>query len=261
MKLGICLGCVPGATDAERYANAARAGFGAVEVAALADPGQLREHRELAARYGLQISGVMTGGVWEHPLSAADPAVRDKGVQAVLAAIEAAAALGADAVLVIPGLVTPDVTYEQAWERSARELRRLIPAAEKANVVLAIENVWNKFLLSPMEFVAYLDSFASPHVAAYFDVGNIVAYGYPDHWIRSLGRRVRRVHVKGFHAARHAWTPLREGTIDWAAVMKAFGDVGYDGYLTAELSPAGDDPIAGLRQIKADLDAIVAMGR
>jgi hexulose-6-phosphate isomerase len=261
MNKGICLGCVPGSSDSERYANAARGGFDGVEVGTLRDAGQIRAHKELSRKHGLAVCSVMNLDHWQYPMSHADPAVRRKSVEGVLASIETAAALGADTVLIVPGVVAPDVTYEQAWERSAQAIRQLIPAAEKKKVILGIENVWNKFLLSPVEFAAYVDSFGSECLAAYFDVGNIVAYGYPDHWIGTLGERIRKIHVKGFDAGKHAFVQLLEGTIDWPAVMAALKDVGYDDYLVAELGPAGDNPMKGLQQIKVDMDRIVEMGR
>jgi len=258
MKKGICLACVPGATDAERYANAAAAGFGGVEVGTLRDAAERRTHKELSARNGLAVCSVMNSDHWQYPLSDAAPAVRAKSIDGVAASIHTAAALGADTVLIVPAVVTPEVTYEQAYERSAESIMRLIPLAEENKVTLAVENVWNKFLLSPIEFADYVDGFGSDCVAAYFDVGNIVAYGFPDHWIRTLGARIRKIHVKGFDAERHEFVQLMEGTIDWQRVGKALRDIGYDGYVTAELGPAGD-PIKGLERISSELDQILAL--
>ena len=195
----------------------------------------------------------------EHSLSDPDPAVRAKSLESVEASIETAVALGADTVLIVPAVVKPDVTYEEAWERSAESIRKILPKAEDRGVVLAVENVWNKFLLSPIEFADYVDEFDSEFVAAYFDVGNIAAYGYPQHWIRTLGDRIAGVHVKGFDANAHQFVQLCTGTIDWPAVMAAFRDVGYDGYLTAEQAGETGDDAVDIVKISDDLDSILSL--
>jgi hexulose-6-phosphate isomerase len=180
--------------------------------------------------------------------------VRDKSLEGVAASIETAAALGTNVVLIVPAVVSPDVTYEQAMKRSKESIRRILPLCKKKKVLLGVENVWNRFLLSPVEFADYVDSFDSEFVAAYFDVGNIVAYGFPDHWIRTLGRRIERIHVKGFHAGKHEFVQLRDGTIDWPRVVAALKATGYNGYVTAELGPGGPHPLKGFRKISRDMD-------
>lgn len=260
MKKGICLGLVPGAELEDKYANAARLGFDCVEVATLRTDEERATHKRHAELNGIEVSSVMNTDHWKLPLSDPDPDVRRQSIQGIIQSIETADALGADTVLIVPAVVTPDVTYEQAWERSVASIAdALAPAADKG-VTLAVENVWNKFLLSPVEFAQYIDSFGNPALAAYFDVGNIVAYGFPEHWIRTLGTRIRKVHIKGFHAGNHAWVQLLDGTIDWAAVMRALRDVGYDDAITAELRGEGDDPVAGVAKISRDMDQILAMG-
>ncbi|MFH1732252.1 MAG: sugar phosphate isomerase/epimerase family protein [Planctomycetota bacterium] len=260
MKKGTCIGSLPGDTADEKLANAKRLGFDGVEVGTMTDPARREEHRAASEKHGVAVSSVMNSAHWEHPLSDPDPAVRAKSIEGVAASIETAAALGADTVLIVPAVVNPGVTYEEAWERSAESIREILPAAEEKNVILAVENVWNKFLLSPVEFAAYVDSFESEYVRAYFDAGNIVAYGYPDHWIRTLGARIVKVHVKGFDAGKHAFVQLLAGTVDWPAVMNALKDVGYDGYLTAEQGGEGKGPMKDIEKISSDLDSILAMG-
>lgn len=259
MKKGICLGVVPGADDAARYANAARLGFDGVEVPTLYDAAERRRHKQLAAEHGLAVASVSNTDHWELPLSDPDPAVRERSLEGVAASIETAAELGADTVLIVSGVVTRDVTYEQAWERSLESIRRILPLAARRRVCLAVENVWSKFLLSVVEFAAYVDGFASDYLGAYFDVGNIVAYGYPDQWIRTLGPRIRKVHVKGFDERKHAFVQLTDGTIDWQSVMTALTDIGYNDFLTAELAPEGPDTNKGIERISADMDKILAM--
>jgi hexulose-6-phosphate isomerase len=154
---------------------------------------------------------------------------------------------GADTVLLVPAVVNPQVGYRDAWERSQQQIRKLIPDAEEAKVIIAVEEVWNKFLLSPLEFAHYVDEFKSPWIKAYFDVGNVVLYGYPQDWIRTLGNRIVKLHIKDFafrqdpaNKRRYAdWVNLREGEIDWKAIHSALADIGYKGSATVEL-PGGN---------------------
>ncbi|HUT24970.1 MAG TPA: sugar phosphate isomerase/epimerase family protein [Sumerlaeia bacterium] len=261
MKKGICIGSVPGSVLVEQFQRAAACGFQAVEIMPLDGDAKRQEVRALAETHGLAVSSVMNADHWQHPLSDPDPAVRQRGLEGIRTSIETAAAVGADTVLVVPATVTPDVTYEEAWDRSTEALAEVLPLAEERKVALAIENVWNKFLLSPRDFVEYVDRFDSEFLGAYFDVGNIVLFGYPDHWIRSLGERIRKVHLKGFDAGRSAFTWLLEGTIDWERVVGALREVGYDDCLTAELPQDEKDPVGRLQRIGADMDYILSLGR
>jgi L-ribulose-5-phosphate 3-epimerase len=162
---------------------------------------------------------------------------------------------GAGTVLLVPAVVNPETRYEDAYQRSIQQIRKLIPLAKELKVVIAVEDVWNKFLLSPVEFARYVDTFDSPWVQAYFDVGNIVFYGYPQDWIRTLGKRIVRIHLKDFKSETKEFVPLRDGSINWPEVHKALLEVGYDGFLTIE-QRAGDE--AYLREINARMDLIIA---
>ena len=259
MKKGICIGSLPGANLEEQFRLAASCGFQGVEAMTLDGDAERREFRALAESHGLAVSSVMNRDHWQRPLSDPDPAVRRRGLDGIRMSIETAAALGADTVLVVPATVTPDVTYEEAWERSAQALAEVLPFAEKSKVVLGIENVWNKFLLSPRDFAAYVDGFGSACLGAYFDVGNVALFGYPDHWIRSLALRIRKVHLKGFDAGRSAFTWLLEGTIDWKRVVDALHEIGYEDYLVAELPRDEKDPVGRLGKISADMDHILGL--
>jgi L-ribulose-5-phosphate 3-epimerase len=131
-----------------------------------------------------------------------------------------------------------------------------LPLAQELNVVIAIEEVWNKFLLSPLEFARYIDEFESPWVKSYFDVGNVVFYGYPQDWIRVLGKRIAKVHLKDFRYrdGKTEWMQLREGDIDWQEVHRAFADIGYHGTATVELE-GGDE--AYLKDVSHRFDLIL----
>ena len=144
-------------------------------------------------------------------------------------------AYGGTTVLLVPAVVTKTVSHRQAYERSRSHIKALIPEAEKAGVKIAIEEVWNKFLLSAPEMAAYIDSFESPAIGAYFDVGNVVEYGYPQEWIRELGKRILKVHVKEYAKPKRFDYDLGEGEIDWREVVAALREVGYQGWITAEV--------------------------
>jgi hexulose-6-phosphate isomerase len=186
---------------------------------------------------------------WAYPFSSADPAVVEKSLDGARVSIRNAHLWGATTVLLVPAVVNPQTTYKEAYERSQVAIRKLIPLAEELNVTLALEEVWNKFLLSPLEFARYIDEYNSPHIRAYFDVGNVVLYGYPQDWIRTLGKRIVKLHIKDFSFKHQpgtdnsiaAWVPLGEGDIDWTAVYEALRDIGYQGTATVELDP-GDAP-------------------
>ena len=134
-----------------------------------------------------------------------------------------------------PRSSTRKVSYRDAYKRSQKYIRELIPDAEKHGVKIAIEEVWNKFLLSPLEFARYIDEFESPWVGAYFDVGNVVEFGYPEEWIRELGKRILKVHIKEYKKEKRFNYRLGEGEIDWAAVRTALSEAGYTGWVTAEV--------------------------
>jgi L-ribulose-5-phosphate 3-epimerase len=211
------------------------AGFEGVE---LISPNKLDTDEVLRARdkTGLVIHGVSGSRHWADPLSHPDKDVVERGLAAIRQSLEDCKAYGGTTVLLVPAVVTPEVSYKDAYSRSQAAIRTLIPDAEKAGITIAIEEVWNKFLLSPVEFTRYIDEFQSPWIKAYFDVGNVVEFGYPQEWIRELGPRIAKVHIKEYAKKNRFSYPLGEGgEIDWKAVRKAFEDVGYHGWISAEV--------------------------
>ena len=235
-----------GSTLEEKFKAAKDAGFDGVEINA---PNAHDRDEILKARdaTGLIIHGVVCSSHWSSPLSDASPEVRAKGLKGLEGAIDDAKAYGAETVLLVPAVVTKAVSYADAWTRSQEEIRKAIPKAEAAKILIAIENVWNQFLQSPLEFAKYVDDFKSPAVCAYFDVGNVITYGWPEQWVRTLGKRIRRLHIKEYSRkkrdAEGLWkgfnVELLEGDCDWPAVMKAVSEIGFDGWATAEV-PGGD---------------------
>jgi len=244
----------------DRFKLAKDVGFEAIEGQTVKDAKTAEEIKKAADDAKIRIHSVMNMDHWDNPLSSPDPAVVEKSIEGMKTSLHNAKLWGADAVLLVPAVVTPDTSYHDAWTRSQKQIRRLVPLAAELKVIIAIEEVWNKFLLSPLEMPKYVDEFQSPWVKAYFDVGNVVFYGYPQDWIHNLGKRIAKVHLKDFKMGK-GWDPvtarfvnLGDGDIDWAAVRKAFADVGYTGYATTELE-AGNE--AYLRDLSQRIDRLL----
>ncbi|MGO9242669.1 MAG: sugar phosphate isomerase/epimerase family protein [Bryobacteraceae bacterium] len=245
-----------------RLRLAKECGFEAVEIGTQPDPRLAEEYKRASDDAGLPIHSVMNMGHWQYPLTSPDPEVVARCLKGMETSLDNAKLWGAQTVLLVPGVVTPQVTYQQAWERSQREIRKLIPLAEQHKVIIGIEEVWNKFLLSPLEMAHYIDEFHSPWIRAYFDVGNVVLYGYPQDWIRTLGPRIIKLHIKDFTARRNKqidktvldWVNLRDGDIDWKAIYQALKEIGYKGVATTELE-GGD--AAYLKDVNRRFDAIL----
>jgi L-ribulose-5-phosphate 3-epimerase len=221
-----------------------------------ADAQQIRRD---ADAMGVALSSLSTGVYWQKPFTHPDPQVRAESLELCRQQLRLAQALGVDAILVVPGVVTPDVPYDVAYERARDALQQLAPEAERRKVAIAIENVWNRFLLSPLEVRDLIDRLGSPYVGVYFDAGNILAYGYPQHWIAILGARIKRVHVKDFRGdignIQGFANPL-QGDVPWLAVRSALESVGYQGYITAEVGGYRLFPELGLRHIADALRAV-----
>ena len=196
---------------------------------------------ELSRRIGIEVYSVATALNFHYPLTSPRPQIRAKGIEVVRKSLQLASLLGANIALVIPGMVTAEVSYSQALGDSEAALSELLPQAEGAGVYLALENVWNKFLLSPLEFRDFIDKFQSEYLCALFDVANILVYGYPEQWIEILGSRIKCLHVKDFRTSignMDGFVNLLQGDIDWPVVIKALRKIKYDGFLTVETIPA-----------------------
>jgi hexulose-6-phosphate isomerase len=242
---------------AERFQLARDCGFEAIECPTTPDPSKAEEMLAASKSAGLPIHSVMNSEHWRSPLSSADPAVVEKSLDGMRTSLRNAKLWGSDTVLLVPAVVNPETPYGEAWTRSQREIRKLIPLAAELKVIIAVEEVWNKFLLSPLEFARYVDEFNSPWVRAYFDIGNVAIQAYPHDWIHSLGKRIVKLHVKDFAFRKRVaeWTPLLEGEIDWRAVHAALADIGFQGTATVEL-PAGDG--AYLKEVNARFEKILS---
>jgi len=245
---------------AERFALAREAGFEAIEMQTITKEEEAAEIREASKKTGLRIHSVMNSDHWRLPLSSSDPEVVSGSVKGMETSMRNAVLWGADTVLLVPAVVDATTSYRDAWTRSQKVIReRLMPLARDMKVTIAVEEVWNKFLLSPIEMARYVDDFESPWVKAYFDVGNVVLYGFPQDWIRTLGARIVRIHLKDFHLDRrsgqYTWKNIGEGDIDWPEVRRALAEIKYSGYVTTEIS-GGD--AAYLKDVSARVDRFLA---
>ncbi|WP_127578923.1 sugar phosphate isomerase/epimerase family protein [Paenibacillus koleovorans] len=263
--------CYPADTPLEKVLSvSAEAGYDAVELNLYApggigfttdiSAGEAEAIGRLARSYGIQLRSLSTGLMGRNPLSSPDPALREQGRGVVTKQLEIAELLGMDTVLVVPGLVNADTRYDECYERTQPELRLLAAEAEKRGVRIGVENVWNKFLLSPLEFARYIDEIGSPNVGAYFDVGNVLLFGFPEQWIRILGSRILKVHVKEFKTAvgnGGGFVPLLAGDVNWKAVREALQAIGYTDTLTAEISPYAADPYQLAYDTARHLDFVI----
>ncbi|WZO99542.1 sugar phosphate isomerase/epimerase family protein [Isosphaeraceae bacterium EP7] len=252
-KKAFMLGGVTKGPILDHFKRLKDAGFEGVE---LISPNQLDREEVLAARdkTGIVIHGVSGSVHWKDTLADPDKAVVERGLVAIRKEIEDCKAYGGTTVLIVPAVVGKGVSHRQAYERSQAAIKTLLPDAEKHGIILAIEEVWNKFLLSAPEFAGYVDSFKSPWVKAYFDVGNVVEYGYPQEWIHELGDRIAKIHIKEYAKQKRFSYSLGEGEIDWPAVRQALVDVGYKGWITAEV---GYGDVTELKDVVARMSKIL----
>jgi L-ribulose-5-phosphate 3-epimerase len=257
IKKGILLDMLPANLSyADRLKLAREIGFEALQAPTEPDEAKAEELKKAADGAQIRIDSVMNMDHWKYPLSSSDPAVVEKSLAGMRTSLHNAKLWGAEVVLLVPAVVNEQTSYRDAWTRSQREIRKLLPLAEELKVVIAMEEVWNKFLLSPLEMANYIDEFQSPWVKAWFDVGNVVLYGYPQDWIRVLGPRIVKVHLKDFKRSKdgYAWVNLGDGDIDWPAVREAFAAIHYTGSATVEL-PGGDE--AYLRDVSRRVDRLL----
>lgn len=244
-----------GFSDGDKFKLAKRCGFEGIDGEPLDSLEAMREQGALAKEAGVPIHGLVFGG-WHAPFSSPDSKVTAKGLTGMENAMRCANAIGATTVLLVPGVVTKEVGYAAAYKRSQDNIRKLLAAARELNVIIAIENVWNKFLLSPVEFARYIDEFESPNVRAYFDIGNVIIHGYSQDWIRTLGKRIVKLDVKDYKRDGYKWTNLLDGDVNWLDVRRALDEINYQGFMTAELD-GGDE--ACLADIAKRMDRIIDM--
>lgn len=218
----------------------------------------------------LEATGMKAGSVcchthWAKPLSDPNPAVREAGLEGLRISLRDAKRYGAPAVLLVPAVVNSQITYADAYRRSQEEIKKVVPLAEELGVRIAIENVWNNFLLSPLEAARYVDELQSPSVGWHLDCGNIIHYGWAQHWVQALGKRIATLHIKEYSRSKAdkqgKWAgfdaEFLKGDNEWPAIMKALDDIGYDGWGIAEQPGAGSPE--GLQKLSKEMDQIFAL--
>jgi L-ribulose-5-phosphate 3-epimerase len=266
LKKGYFLNTFPGKYSVlEKFTMLKEAGFDGVEPPCHMDQAEVLKACEAT---GLKIASVSCG-TYTRSLSSANPATRKQGLDGLMQGLRDAKAYGATSVLVVAGNVDEKTSYADAYQRTQEEIRKAIPLAEELGVKMAIENVWNQFLLSPLEAARYVDEFKSLAVGWHFDVGNVITYGWPEQWIRILGKRIQKVHIKEYSRKKRDEGGFRkgfaveylEGDDDWPAVMKALDEIGYKGWAIAEPAwkPEGVDIKERLKTIAEKMDKILAL--
>ncbi len=262
-KKAVKLSMVQGTSVLEKFKLVKECGFQGIDV----DGPPLKHDEVLKARdeTGLNIHGVVSFTHWSQPLSHPDPKVRENGLNGLLQAIKDSKAYGGTTVLLVVGVVNKEISYADAYTRTQEEIKKALPLATELGIKIAFENVWNMFLLSPLEFARYIDEFQNPQVGAYFDVGNVINYGWPEQWIKTLGKRILKVDVKDYSRSLRDkkgpyagfTAPLGEGDADWPLVLKTLGEVGItDIWGTAEVQGGGKDR---LTDISTRMDKILAI--
>jgi hexulose-6-phosphate isomerase len=258
LKIGMI---AQGATLTEKFQIAGNAGFEGVE---LDSPGPYTADDVRAAidATGVIVPGVVDSVHWSDTLSHPDPAVRARGVAGLETALRDCKGFGGTSVLLVPAVVSKEVSYADAYDRSQAEVRKVLPLARELDIRIAFENVWNNFLLSPLEAARYVDAFDSPLVGWHFDIGNIVNYGWPEHWIRTLGPRIFKLDVKEYSRKKRndegLWkgfdVEIGEGDCGWPEVRRALDDIGYRGWAAAEV---GGGDLARLTDVARRMERVL----
>jgi L-ribulose-5-phosphate 3-epimerase len=256
LRKAVKYGMVGGAGSlVEKFKMLKEVGFEGID---MDRPAKHDEVRRAMDESGLIVHGVVDYVHWGKSLSDPNPDVRAEGVEGLKTALRDCKAYGGTTVLLVPAVVKKDVSYAEAYERSQAEIKKALPLAEELQLKILFENVWNNFLLSPLEYARYIDEFNSPLIGAYFDVGNIVRYGWPEHWIKTLGKRIGKLDIKeysrkiandeGVGKGFRAEIGDGEDGCDWPAVLKALKEIGYSGWATAEVRGGERERLAEISQ-------------
>jgi len=272
MKKGICIWSFPKAPLEESFALAKKLGYEGVEVEFSYDDGFLNMSstkedalrvKKAAEDAGIKLYSVCSGMGWNIPMTSNDPEVRALAKEGIKKQLDVASWLGCDTILIVSGFCNVSfrpnseiIPYQVAYDRAFEVLKELAPYAEEKKVAIGIENVGNKMFCSPIELRDFIDKIGSDYVGSYLDVGNVMKYGYPEHWIEILGDRIKKVHFKDFKLATNSQVDLLEGDVNYPAVIEALKKVGYDGWCTAEMGFYKHYPTALLQVTSLAMDII-----
>ncbi|WP_144997480.1 sugar phosphate isomerase/epimerase family protein [Polystyrenella longa] len=256
LKKAVKIGMVQeGETLLDKFKLVKSLGYDGIELNA---PNDISTEEVIAARdeSGLPIHGVVNSTHWQKTLTHPDPAIRKEGTESVIQSVQDSKAYGGTSVLIVLGKVQKDVSYQEAYDRSQAAMKEILPHAEDAGIHVLVENVWNNFLLSPMEEARYIDELDSPMAGAYFDVGNVVRFGWPEHWIRTLNKRIIKLDIKEYSrklqfeegTGKGFGVELGDGDCDWPAVMQALRDIEYSGWATAEVRGGDAERLKDIEQ-------------
>ena len=239
----------------EKFQAVRAAGFEGVEPMSHMNQDEVLE---ALAKTGLKAASVCCDTHWGKPLSHPDEKVRRQGVEGLLRALQDAKRYGATSVLLVPGVVNKEVSYDDCFKRSVAEIRKAVPVAQELDVRIAIENVWNNFITKPEQAITFLDAVDSPQVGWHFDIGNVLRYGAPEAWIPVLGKRILKLHIKEYGKFKQFDVRFFEGDNHWPAIMKALDAVGYQGWGISEQPGKQSQDAAGLKDLSERMDRIFA---
>ena len=249
MKIGITQLCLGGLSLRQCLDFCKDAGYEAIELkfGPGGDPDmsgsadEIKAVRHACDEAHIEIASILAWGEDRGSILSPDEGQREKMCQSIDRGLEIAELLGVDAILLHPGALTAAARYDLAYGWALDALKKMAPVAERRKVAIAVENVWNKFLLSPMEMRDFVDAVGSKYVGTYLDVGNMILYGYAEHWVEVLGDRIKKVHFKDFNRSEKAFVKLQDGDVDWPAVMAALRKIGFDGAVVSEVGGTLDD--------------------
>jgi len=211
------------------------------------DPEELKSIKNLFKDAHIELTSITAGLI---NLLSPEKREIEKAKRKTIRLLEIANYLDIDAVLIPPAFLTSKGTYSQAWDRFGEIMKDIIPTAADNKVHLCIENLWNKFLLSPREMRQFIDEVGSEWIKVYLDSANMMAYGFPEQWIRELENRIYRVHFKDFSRSEHQFVNLMEGDTNWPLVMKELNKIGYKAPVLYEVSGDWDDMVAGAETMR-----------